>query len=135
MKIALKLLLLTLLLMGCARPEPKSGTTRNLAGTWVCVLDVPDHPHAETTTVVGADGHYSTHAKVTISNLSNRVWTADLEGTLEIKDGILVDTVTKDSQHTSLPRTLRAHVVRMNDNELVVKCEGSENESILRKQE
>ena len=40
---------------------------------------------------------------------------------LEIKDGFIIDTVTKESQTGRVPRTTRAEIVRMNDRELVAK--------------
>jgi hypothetical protein len=132
MKIAFKLLFLTLILTSCGRPQPKTATTRNLAGTWVGEFDGPDCPHTESKIVVGTDGHCISHATIT---RSNRVWTYDVEGTLEIKDGFLIETMTKTTQAgVRVPRTSRSQIVRMNDHELVVKCQWQENESILKRQ-
>jgi hypothetical protein len=98
----------------------------------VSEFDAPDCPHIEKKIVLGADGHCSAHVTVT---LSNRVWTADVEGTCKIKDGFLIETMTKTTQAGfRVPRTSRSQIIRMSGDELVLKGQGQENQFILTRQ-
>lgn len=60
--------------------------------------------------------------------LSNQVATREDEGTVEIKDGVFILTVTNSSDRRGapLPWTSRSLIVRTNDHELVLKNDGTE---------
>ena len=101
-------------------------------GTWVCEFDDPNGSHFKSTTVVAPDGRYMCHATTTGTNKISK--TFEIEGNWEIKDGVLIDTMTKHSQtNAPIPRTSRAQIIRRSDRELIAKWEGMENEAVLRK--
>jgi len=98
---------------------------QQIAGTWTLSLD----GGVRSTIIFGSHGDYS--CKVIGSD---GVQIAQLEGTFEVKDGFLVDTVLKDSQtDAQVPRTSRAAIVRMGEQELVLRRADTGNETVLRK--
>ena len=127
------LLAVCLLLIGCGRnsglrPAPSSQGTWQLdrAGTGMN-LGVQLH----TTTMVDSDGRYSCE---TVATGSNRVVRFTLEGTWQIKDGYLIDTVTRHSDtNIAVPWTNRARIVRITDQELAIHDEANSADAIFRK--
>ena len=54
------------------------------------------------------------------------------EGTLQVKNGILIETVTNHSDtNVHVPFSSRLPVVRLNDNSLVVRTNGTTNELVF----
>jgi hypothetical protein len=132
MKSALYLLSVALLLVGCGREKTSTAASRFPVGTWVCEFDYPNGSHFKSTTVVSSGGRYLCHGTSTGTNNISRSF--ELEGSWEIRDGFLIDTMTKHSQtNAPVPTTSRAQIIRRSDSELVTKWEGMENESVLRK--
>ena len=57
-----------------------------------------------------------------------------LEGTVQIKNGFLIDLCTYDSQtNAGVPRTNSARIVRMNDHEMVLHRDENSSETVVRK--
>ena len=55
---------------------------------------------------------------------SGVIRTADIEGKFQVRDGVLIDTMTKHSNTNAvLPRSTRARIVRINDREMVLNSE------------
>ena len=129
MRTILASLFLALAVAGCGRPEAK--VDRSLAGTWVLDWGAPDGAQVETKQTIGTDGHWTCHDTFT---LSNQVTTSESQGTVEIRDGFLILTVTNRSDRSGapLPWTSRSLIVRTNDHELVLK--DGETEFIYRRQ-
>jgi hypothetical protein len=122
-RISLESLIFALVLAGCGRPEAK--VDRSLAGNWVLEWVAPDGAQVETKDTFGTDGHWTCHNTFT---LSNQVTTDEAQGTVEIKDGFLIRTVTNSSDRSGapLPWTSRSLIVRTNDHELVLKQDDTE---------
>jgi hypothetical protein len=59
-----------------------------------------------------------------------------LEGTWQVKKGVLIDTNTKhsDTNATALPIISRVRIIRADDEELVLEGDTASSEVILRKQ-
>ncbi|MEI8291027.1 MAG: hypothetical protein WCH99_16300 [Verrucomicrobiota bacterium] len=110
MRIAWSFILLSLLLLSCGRNDAKM--QRELPGTWVAVF-----PNGvQSTVVVNADGSYSCQH----TRLTNGVTLSRIEGTIQIRDGLLIDTVTKHSStNAKVPFMSTNIIVHMNKNEIV----------------
>jgi hypothetical protein len=94
---------------------------KSLAGTWIMSLgSLTVHP----------DGSY-----VLQSTVSPSGGVVTNEGTFQVRDGFLIDTVTKTSQpNTEVPRVSRARIIRADDSEIVVNYEGARGETVFRKE-
>ncbi len=96
-----------------------------LAGTWIVNVG----GNVQFITTVTPNGTYVCR----LDGLTNGV-TRRLEGTEQIKNGFLIDLCTYDSQtNTSVPRTNRFRIIRMNDHEMVLKWDGNPYETVVRK--
>lgn len=132
MRFVLLLSVVNLALVSCSRRngDPQAA----IAGTWLLARDIPGGSHFQSTTIIARDGHYVSQISIVHSNHPSRN-AAEFQGTFEIKDGLLIDTINKDSQTNSrVPRTSRARIIRMNDREIVVKYEEQDTESVFRKE-
>jgi hypothetical protein len=121
-----------LALASCSQQD--AGPQAAIAGTWLFAKDMPDGGQMQSTTRVAANGHYVSHLQTLSSNRISRMVT--FEGIFEVKDGCLIDTITKDSQTNAapVPRTDRARIIRMDDREMVVRYQGKDEEVVFRKQ-
>jgi hypothetical protein len=122
MKIYLLIFALGLALVGC---DPQAVDTHpKLAGTWLEDRTLASGGHFKCILQVGPSGAITNLITITgpASEQSLR-W----EGTWEIKDGVLIETITKDSQpNAPVPRVFRPRIVRMTARELVLKYENHE---------
>ena len=98
-----------------------------LTGTWVFDFD----DNVQSVITVAPNGSYVCH----VEGLTNgRV--VKLEGTMQIKDGFVIDLCTNDSQtNAAVPRTMRGRIIRMNDHEMVLKWNGMTKDAVSRKVE
>jgi len=110
--------LLTLVIfVGCGHQNDTSDTAvrKNLPGTWHS--DVA--PQTESKFMVSANGDFE--CKTTFQGDTNGMQTIELEGTFQVKDGILIETVTKSSQtNAHVPFVSRARVIQADDHEMVI---------------
>jgi hypothetical protein len=95
----------------------------------------PDGAQVETKETVGTDGYWTSHSTFT---LSNQVTIDEAQGSVDVKDGFFILTVTNISDRSGaplppLPRTYRSLIVRTNEHELVLKQD--QTEFIYRRQE
>lgn len=136
MRLALSITALCLLLPACtdrnaAPPPPAAPLTpiasdaelnARLPGTWIFEQDWRVS-HFRSVTTVASNGSYVCQATVTKSNSAPT--TLSLQGTWQVKDGFLVDTITNDSDKTvPLPYTKSARILRADAGELVVDTPG-----------
>jgi hypothetical protein len=129
MRAAILLLVLTAMLAGCKRQQGSASSLS--AGTWKCELDYPSGGHFQSTMILGSDGRYVCNGSVTGTN---GVRTFRVEGTMEIEEGFIVDTMTNHSNtNAPLPHTSRAKIIRQSEREIVAKWEGAEVESTMRR--
>jgi len=115
MRLMLAFIALSLVLTSCGRSDAKS--QNQLTGTWIA-----DFPNGvRSTCIVHADGSYFAQ----IAGFTNgRV--VSLEGKLQLKHGVLLDTCTKHSDtNATVPFVAHGYIIRMNDREIVAKWEGS----------
>ena len=83
-----------------------------LPGTWA--LSWGDSAHS--TNIVGVDGRYT--CRITDPRHSRAI---ELEGTFQVTDGVLIDTVTKNSQPNSfVPSVYRGRIIRADGSEMIV---------------
>ena len=116
--------ILVLCLAGCSESEkvkPQSGAEslqQSLAGRWLGDSQLPDR-RVLSETVVDGQGRYVLH----LTNiLSDGVRIATVAGTLHIRDGMLVDTITNDmGGNTTVPRIASTmKIVRVDEHELIL---------------
>jgi hypothetical protein len=124
--------MLSLALAGCSRRNADPPAV--IDGTWSFARNMPGGGQFQSTTAVARDGHYVCQISIVSSNHSSKEG-VEFQGTFEVKDGFLIDTINKDSQTNGrVPRTSRARIIRMNDREMVVKYEESDTEAVFRRQ-
>lgn len=133
MKLTITVLVLALLAAGCgSRDEPKHafgdvGIRKEMVGTWCFEVG-----RSKGRMTIGPDGHYIGRIEVTGSNAVRSV---EMEGTQEVKGDTLIDTVTKDTQtNAPVPRTSRGRIIRVTEDEMVLRWEGMDSDSVLRKE-
>jgi hypothetical protein len=119
MKFALTLFAIGLLALGCNKQT--APTQNKLVGTWVFETNNPNGEKFTSTITVGADGLYVGH--ITSLEHSNTLREFDLEGTWQIKDGVLIDIMTKHSGTTNenLKIGSRAQIIQFNQQQLIVR--------------
>jgi hypothetical protein len=110
MKTMLTFVLLSFLLAGCSRRD--ATIQRELTGTWT-----RDFGNGfRITNVISPDGSYQCQ----IVGLTNGTIDS-LEGRLIAKNGVLIDTVTKDSEtNQQTPRVMQWQIVHIDRHELVL---------------
>ena len=110
MKTILAFVLLSLLLAGCSRRD--TTIQKELTGTWTRQFG---HGY-QITNVIAPDGSYQCQ----IVGLTNGTINS-LEGRLIAKNGVLIDTVTKDSNtNQQTPRVMQWQIVHIDRHGLVL---------------
>jgi hypothetical protein len=111
MKHAFAFLALSLLLTACGRNDAR--LQRQVTGTWV--VEVGNN--IRSVNLIRPDGSYA--AKVTGFTNGSVVM---IEGTFRVKNGELIETVTKSSQtNEKVPFTVHGKIIRLNEHEIVAK--------------
>jgi hypothetical protein len=134
---ALKVLLAVLLLTGCSHDADRA-SQKKLSGTWHQIALYEHGGRSEIATTIASDGSYV--SDIIFHNSDSTTGTNKTEGTMRVKDGVLVATVTRyKGTNMEVPMVTRARIVRIDDRELVLDPEkdGSvrpTNEMIFRRQ-
>jgi len=111
MKHVFTFIILCLLLTACGRSDAR--LQRQVTGTWV--VDVGNN--IRSVNLIRPDGSYA--AKVTGFTNGSVVM---IEGTFLVKNGELVETVTKSSQKDEkVPFVVRGHIISLTDHEMVAR--------------
>ena len=122
MKLTLSFLSAALLLGACSKPgatlQSDADIRKFLPGNWIMEAVDPFGEATKSTITIASDGRYV--CQVT-HGTSNPVYTAQLEGTLQVIDGVLSDTQTQNRSAKPPFPVSRAQVLRANDRELVVR--------------
>jgi hypothetical protein len=143
-RFAITFLGLAVILVGCHRhDEPKPPTEdarlqQKLIGIWSLHIDKDTGGQTyaggqtfDSSLTVASNGAYAAEL-TTAGSLGVRKF--KIEGTMEIKDGFLIDTMLKHSNtnftHSSVSR---ARIIRFDDNELFVKYQEADFESVFRR--
>jgi len=125
MKTILTFVLLSLLFAGCSRRD--ATIQKELTGTWTHHFG----NGGSATTVIAPDGSY--HCQL-VGGPNGPVDT--LEGTLLAKNGVLIDTVTKDSEtNQQTPRVTQEQIVRIDGHQLVLSINNGATKMTLDKDE
>jgi hypothetical protein len=94
-------------------------------GAWEATGNLPGGSSFRSTMSIDERGDYVAH--VVVEGQSG-IRTADMEGRLQVKDGMLFDTMTKHSNTNAvLPRTDRSRIVRMSGRETVIHWESNQD--------
>jgi hypothetical protein len=125
-KSALIYILPILLLSACSHSDRTEASasdvelSQKLIGRWREEARLPGDTHVQGETVVDSGGGYVLHLTNT---LVDGVRTATLAGTLQVRDGLLIDTITNDiGGNTRVPRiVLVAKIIRVDEHELTVR--------------
>jgi hypothetical protein len=126
MKYTIPFLLLVLLLTSCGRRDAK--IQQELTGTWRVDVNLGSQK-LHSTFVVTPDGSCAT--EVTGFDGGKIMKT---EGTLLATNGVLIDIVTRNSWPDSkVPDITHGRIVSMSDHELIVRWDGMDKDSVLKK--
>ena len=137
MRLGLSFFALCQLLVGCSnrsappqvqtqaptRIASDSELSQMLPGTWILEQDWPsNHSHSRSVVTVASNGAYMAQIKQVTPYATNAI---DLEGTWQVRDGCLIDIITKDSdpgfrQGRPLPYTSSQQIMRANEQELAL---------------
>ncbi len=101
-----------------------------LPGTWsVSSGDSRVHVSVDQTSTIGSDGRYA--SKITNTSTGSVI---DLEGTFQVSDGYLIDTMTKCSRtNAHVPNVYRARIIRADSREMVFAFDGGSSKVYFRK--
>ena len=116
MKNILPLIAISLLLTACSKHRSDAQVRQMLPGTWaVSFGDSSVQVGGGYTNIIGADGRY---AYQLINPTTGGV--VDVEGTFQVSDGYLIDTMTKCSRtNVQVPHIYRGRIVRADSREMV----------------
>jgi hypothetical protein len=125
MKFTLSFLAVILLVTAC-RPHKDSADDamlKVLPGTWLWEAKYAGGSKQENMLTVAPDKSFT--LTITVTDRTNGPPTIRMEGTFRIAEGILIETITIDSQTNAapLPRTNRTRIVRIDERELVLDCD------------
>jgi hypothetical protein len=127
-----------LLLTNC-RQKGDAEVRRNLPGSWIAAGPDSAGGHFSNMITVARDGDYVAHVVSQYSS-DGVERTYETAGKFEVRDGMLIDTMTKHSNTNAvLPYTFRSRIVRFDGRELVLKAEPNDqvsfptNDVVLRK--
>jgi hypothetical protein len=125
MKTILTFVLLSFFLTGCGHRD--ASIQRELAGTWTRHFG----NGCSVTNVIAPDGTY--HCQL-VGGPNGP--TDTLEGTMIARNGVLIDTVTKDSQtNQQTPRVTQSQIVRIDGHQLVLSINNGASRATLDKVE
>ena len=120
---------LAVLLSSCRHP---SGA--KLEGTWLLDGVSPDGVTFHSVIKVSPDGRHSCQTSAYTN--SALAYTVTTEGTLQIEDGYLIETITKHSgHHVSVPRTDRARIITFDKRKIVARGDTNSVEEVWRKEQ
>jgi hypothetical protein len=129
MKIWFSAFTMMLLLTGCTRHGDAAVRTI-LPGTWTVTGDSSELGHFKSMITVDRSGDYVSQV-IFQGQWDGVTRTSNLAGTFEVRDGILIDTMRKHSNTNAvLPRISRAHIVRFDERELVLKEEANNQQDV-----
>ncbi len=111
MKHAFTFIILSLLLTACGRNDAR--LERQVTGTWVVEIG----NNIRSVSVIRPDGGYA----ATVTGFTNGS-VVMVEGSFRVKNGELVETVTKSSQtNEKVPFTVHGQIIRLNNHEMIAK--------------
>ena len=138
MKSSLIYILPILVLPACSRSDragaiaSDAALQEKLIGRWRTDAQLPGGNHVQSETVIDSGGGYLEHLTNT---LADGVRTITLGGTMQVRDGLLIDTITNDfTWHTVVPRVAGAdRIIRLDEHELAVRDTNSHETITYRK--
>jgi hypothetical protein len=118
MKASVLVLTLVFVLAGCSR-RGDARLQEDLTGTWVATGSNANGGGFKSTVDISPNGNYL--CQLVGSSKSGQNQTNSLEGNFMIRDGEVIDTVTKrDSIHETVPNSTRARIIRIDGREMVL---------------
>jgi hypothetical protein len=137
MKLPLAVLTLAFLLAGCSR-KGDAWIRKELVGTWASAGSYANGSTFKSTMTIARGDNYV--CEVVVHSESGPTRTVKIEGTLQVRDGVLIDTMTKHSNTNAvLPMSTRRRIVRIDEREMIVNWDSSlglvsgTNELVLRR--
>lgn len=126
-----------LVLAECNR-DPDARAKELLTGTWLMSAQYGGAQMATYTITVGPDGKYA--CSVVVSAQSGRQHIFQMQGTWQVQNQVLIDTMTNHSStNATIPLVSRGHIVRLDNSEMLLQREQIEgqtyatNEPVYRK--
>jgi len=126
MKFALTLLALGCLLLGCHK-YGDAKIRSSLPGTWSFEQNFANGNKYESEIIVASNRDFVCH--ITMHGQSNLVWHYELTGSIQIKAGYWIETVTRHSDtNAKLPMISSFKIIRADEHELVLESKFMEQE-------
>jgi hypothetical protein len=109
-----------------------AGLQQKLIGVWRVDAQLPGDIHVQSETIIDSGGGYLEHLT---NALADGVRTVTLGGTMQVREGLLIDTITNDfTWHTAVPRLAGVdRIIRLDEHELVVRSTNSDETVTYRK--
>jgi hypothetical protein len=99
-------------------PPSDAVIQQRMAGTWRMNWHI-----LESTTTIGTNGDYVSYVSYAVSN-SVSMQTKRFEGTIEIKDGLMIDTSKRSSiTNQPAPYVVTNVIIRLTDHELIFRAQ------------
>ena len=115
------ILFTSLLLLTACNHKSDTEVRKNLPGTWHVDFSSTIDAGSKSTFTIATNGDF-----VCQTASSNGVHAFELVGTFQVKDGFLIENVTKSSQpNTHGSFVSRARIIEADDNEMVVMFDGA----------
>lgn len=112
--------------------RPKAATTKVPTGVWLCEFTYLEGGDFKSTVTITPSGSYS--CEIRLQHGTNTARIEKLEGHMQIKDDLLIDVLIKSSNtNFTRPITNEARIVRMGGDELVVRYQGQDKDSVFRR--
>jgi hypothetical protein len=125
------MLCVALALASCGPPSDAK-VLKMLPGVWHVDANGGSSADWHSTMTVASNGHYV--SKIISHDDAGRMHAFELEGSLQVKAGYLIETITKSTlKGPTAPMTNRSRIVRVKERTLVVKSENMTEESIFTK--
>ena len=119
---------LSVLVSSCRNPGGAK-----LEGTWLLDSVRPDGVTFHSVVEVSSDGRHICETRAFTNSML--AYTVTSEGTIQIKDGYLIETITKHSEpHVSVPWTNRARIVSLDKRRIVAHDDANSVEMLWKKE-
>jgi hypothetical protein len=97
---------------------------RKLPGTWN--VNIADG--RARTLMMSSDGHWT-------EQITGKIRTGTLDGTWQVRDGVLINTLTNNDLDMQVPSTHSSRIIRINSHEYVLQSENGKAQIIFKKVE
>jgi len=118
------LIVATLIFLHYQKHPNDSMIRRKLLGTWI--LNITDG--RARTLMMSSDGHWT-------EQITGKIRTGRLDGTWQVRDGLLITTITNNDLDMQVPSTHSSRIIRIDSHEYVLQSENGNTPAVFKKVE